>query len=304
MNFSIQIKLIIGLILLFLLSFCASDRSEPESRKTIASSSKGDTLTIGVISDRVQDDILLHQEMLAYLKDKLPSEYIAEINLLIAQTPEEMIDKVNMKLVDIVFDSPFPVKLLLESTDLELFMKQWKAGFEKYRSVFFSKRSAGIKSLNDLKGRIIGLERVYSTSGFYLPIKKLEEAGFTLIPVNDLAAEVSENEIGYVLTGDDENTIYWVLEGKLIAGVTDNISLKQFANMRIKELEIFYETEEVPRYLLLVSKSLDERIKSSLKNVLINMIETEYGTKVMKRFYGTTRFDTLTIADYDIIENL
>lgn len=304
MNLSIQIKLLIGLLLLFLLNFCGPDRSEPESRNIITNLIPGDTLTIGVISDRVQEDMLLHQEMLKYLKEKLPAEDIAEINLLIAKTPEEMIERVNMRRVDIVFDSPFPVKLLMESTDLELFMKQWKAGFAKYKSVFFSKSNSGIKSLDDLKGRIIGLDRVYSTSGFYLPIKKMEEAGFTLIPVNDLAAEVNENEIGYVLTGDDENTIYWVLEGKIIAAVTDNISLEQFANVRINELKIFDETEEVPRYLLLVSKSLDERIKSSLQNVLINMTKTDYSIGVMKRFYGTTKFDTLTVADYQIIENL
>ncbi|MGC9357753.1 MAG: phosphate/phosphite/phosphonate ABC transporter substrate-binding protein, partial [Anaerolineae bacterium] len=164
-------------------------------------------------------------------------------------------------------------------------------GVEAYHTVIFASKESGITSLDDLPGHIIALDTPFSTSGFLLPVVHLTEHGLALTGKPSYDAEVAGDEVGFVFTYDDENTLQWVLSGRAAAGATDDyhyeIAFPEEARDRLVTLA---ETSSVPRQVVVAGKHLDAELLDAIETVLIEAHESETGQAALEPFQ-TTRFD-------------
>ena len=162
-----------------------------------------------------------------------------------------MVNELDAGKVDIYIDSPFPVGFVTQHSDIRVLLRRFKRGAEVYRSVLFARADGGIESLADLRGRMLAFGEPFSTTGYLLPKAALVSDGFKLVNFADPAATVPDEEIGIlVFSNDAENTMVWVLKGKVTAGAVNEDYFQALAGDRISELRILDRSEPVPRNIV------------------------------------------------------
>jgi len=162
---------------------------------------------------------------------------------------------------------------------------------EEYQSVIFASAAIGITSIDELRGQMIAMDAPYSTSGFLLPSVHLLENGLTLVGKENYSDPVADDEIGFVFSYDDSNTLQWVLSGLTNAGVTDDynfdVAFPDDAKAQLVELA---RTEYTPRQVVVIRSGLDDELVQAIINVLTTMHETEAGAAALEPFQ-TSKFD-------------
>ena len=258
-------------------------RNEPQQSTKV--------LVIGDISDNPAKKIIRYQPMADYLANHLSEFGIGRGEVKVAADIETMIDWMKSGQVDIYFDSLYPAMIVSDRTEAQPILRRWKKGQAEYYSVLFAMKSSKIKNLEDLQGNTIAFEETYSTSGYFLPIVKLIEAEFKVIQQASADTSVEQDRIGYVLSEDDENTIQWVIDGRVEAGAVDNNTFQEIPEASRAEINILAETETVPRQIVLVRKGLEPNVVETIKSTLLKMEQTEEGKEILNKFEQTTKFD-------------
>ena len=195
--------------------------------------------------------------------------------------------------VDLYIDSPFPSLAMGHLSGSTLLARRWKKGVAEYHSIIFARKDSGIGRLEDLKQKIIGFETPYSSSGHFLPKMVLLQQGFRLAAMEDPANAVDQGKMGYTFTGDEKNTLLWVLRGKVSAGVVDDQTYLKLAKDDINHWQIIHRTYAVPRHILSHRSNLPLKLARSIKDVLLKMDQSAQGAKALKDFQGTTKFDDI-----------
>jgi phosphonate transport system substrate-binding protein len=96
-----------------------------------------------------------------------------------------------------------------------------------------------------------------------------------------------------VFTYDDENTLVWVLRGKVWAGAMDNQTFQRQTGKDPNALKIIHKTGVVPRQIVSYRTDLPGRLVARIKEILVRMDQSEQGRKVLQGFEKTTKFDEL-----------
>jgi phosphonate transport system substrate-binding protein len=282
------------LLLSFVIAACGENDEEKESAATATlqatATAAGEAIVLGDISSDVEETIQAHQPMVDFLAANLGEFGITHGEVKVAPDMDTMINWMESGEVDLSFDSPYPVMILRNEAGAIPLLRRWRFGVEEYHSVFFALKDKGYTSVEDLKGQLIAFDTPFSTSGYMLPLAYLLENNYTAVERESTEARVGEDEIGYVFSNDDDNTIQWVISGRVAAGVTDNISFGRIPEETRNQMTIFAETEDVPRQILVVAPDMGVELQDAIKTLLIGMDETEAGQAVLEN-YQTTQFD-------------
>jgi phosphonate transport system substrate-binding protein len=107
---------------------------------------------------------------------------------------------------------------------------------------------------------------------------------------------VSAKEVGYIFTNDDENTMAWVLPGKLPAGAMSEDNYLKEARGEIGNLTVVGKTFSIPRNVVSHRKGLPQKLVTQIKDILINMAGSDEGKKALREFEQTSQFDEITAA--------
>jgi phosphonate transport system substrate-binding protein len=220
-----------------------------------------------------------------------------------------MIDEINTNRVDLYIDSPFPVAFVASrGADVKVLLRRWKRGSDEYRSVIFTRNDSGVESLDGLRGRMIAFGEPFSTTGFLLPKATLAAAGLELDHFQDPAATVAPGNVGYVFSNDSENTMFWVLKGKVTAGAVNEEYFGMLAGRRADELRVLHRTKTLPRNIVCARANLDPELVSAIVDVLLAMKDDDEGRSVLQAFEDTTDFDRFPQGDEqalaDVVEML
>ncbi|HEY9649883.1 MAG TPA: phosphate/phosphite/phosphonate ABC transporter substrate-binding protein, partial [Coleofasciculaceae cyanobacterium] len=207
--------------------------------------------------------------------------------------------------VDVYFDSPYPAMIINEKTGAQPILRRWKDGQPDYHTVIFTMSDRKIKSLADLKGKMIGFDEVSSTTGYLLPMNQLLKAGLKPVETSPTNEVVKADEVGYVFSDDDENTIQWVINGKVAAGAVDINSFMEVPEESRKAITILAESEKVARHVVMVKPGMAPQQVEAIKAALMAMDKTPEGKTILKEFEETAKFDEFpTQADIDKMRKL
>ena len=249
------------------------------------------TIVLADISDNPQKKIRRFQPLANHIAANTQEFDRGKVK--VAPDMDTMIAWLQSGEVDIYIDSPYPTMLAMNSTEAKPILRRWKKGTGEYYSVIFTMKDRNIKSLSDLKGKIIAFEDPVSTTGYMLPLAKLLESGLNAIEKSTSNSQVSQQDVGYVFSYEDENSLEWLLSGKIAAVATDNKSFdKLSAEIKEKTL-ILGQTEKVARNLVMVNKNMSPEQINAISSILLAMDGTDEGKAILEQFGKTTKFDEL-----------
>jgi ABC-type phosphate/phosphonate transport system substrate-binding protein len=238
-----------------------------------------------------------------YLARQLQSDGIDEGKVVVAGSIPAMSSFMQTRQVDLYIDSFFPSLAVSRLSGSKLLLRRWKMGKSEYQSVIFTRKDSGIARLEDLKGKVIAFEEPFSSTGYFFPKIVLVEKGFRLAPKEDRDDRLKSDEVRYIFSHGDTNTIYMVLNGVVAAGATDDQKYLMLAN-NLGSLRIIHETVSFPRQIVSHREDLPAKLVTRIKEVLLNMHQTEEGRQALQDFESTTKFDEIPVRDIDLFAGL
>ena len=137
----------------------------------------------------------------------------------------------------------------------------------EFKSVFIARPGAGIKGLDDLKGKTFAFGSVSSTSGHLMPRYFLLQAKLT--PEKDL------KQVAF--SGAHDATALWVESGKVDAGALNFLvwdKLVQTKKVDPAKVNVFYTTPPYVDYVWTARGELDRGIQDKL---IAAFLKLDYG---------------------------
>jgi len=251
----------------------------------------GRVLTIGSVSVKPKQEVQKFQPLADYLAEALKDLGVCGGRVVVAASVGEMAELLKKGDVDVYIDSPFPIVQVENLAGAVPMLRRWKNNEETYTGVVFARAAGAIDRLDDLKGRVIAFDEEFSTSGYLLPKGMLVELGLALMPVDDASRDVPSDQVGYVFSRDDENTLFWVERGKVAAGAANRREFERLTRDRPGDFVVLLETVRVPRQVVCRRRDLEPAVASALEQTLLEMSRSQRGARVLAEFEATDRFD-------------
>ncbi len=270
----------------------ATDTPPTETDIPAPSSPEGQVIVLGDISDDPGEVIEGSQPLANYLAAHLADQGISEGQVKIAADTDEMIQLLKDGKIDLYFDSIYPATLISDASGAQPFLRRWRYGVETYYTVIFASAESGITEIEDLAGHMIAFDNPFSTSGYLMPAVYLREHGLKLVGKQSYEDPVAEDEVGFVYSYDDENTLQWVLSGRIAAGATDDYYYANlFPDEARENLIVLTETDPVPRQVVVARPGMDPDLLAAIKDVLLTIHEDPEAQTALEAFSATSRFD-------------
>jgi phosphonate transport system substrate-binding protein len=248
-----------------------------------------------LVFGRVYDDpvraIQDRQEFVDYLAKKLSPIGIASGKILVVDKMRLLAQALKEDKVDLFHDSVVPTMVLSRWSGSVPIVRQWKYGEADYSGIIVVKKSSGIDTLADLKGKVIGFDEPHSTSASVLPRMLLEEHKLKLVEIKSPGV-VNPDTVGYVY-GEDGSSANRLITGRVDAAASIDREIERLKPEVRETLKIIGRTISVPRQIISVRKDLDPKIVKALKEVLINMDKNPEGQAALKSQQNTTKFDEI-----------
>jgi phosphonate transport system substrate-binding protein len=271
-----------------LLAACGT---QPADQPAIIVEEEEISIILGDISDDPGEVIEGTQPLADYLASGLSKFGITSGEVRVALDADEMTQMLLDGEVDLYFDSVYPATLISDATGAQPILRRWRFGVEEYFTVIFTSVDSGIQSLSDLQGKMIAFDNPFSTSGFVLPAVSLVEDGYQLIGKPTYNEPVNQQEIGFVFSYDDNNTLQWVLSEYVAAGATDDYHFYvAFPEEVTDKLIVLAETDSIPRQVVVARPGLDPEFLEAIIGLLMNAHKDPDAQTALEAFQ-TTKFD-------------
>jgi len=279
-------------ILLCVLTACSGSEVESQPMEVEATvGTVGRAIVLGDISDDPAEVIDGTQPLADYLADHLKDHEITSGRVRVVSSASEMAQLMKDGEVDLYFDSTYPATLISDEIGAQIILRRWRFGVEEYHSVIFASADSGITSLEDLPGHMVAMDAPYSTSGFMLPAVEMVQRGLTLVGKRGQGVAVAPDEVGFIFSFDDTNTLQWVLSGLVDAGVTDDYNFDvAFPKEATQNLVVLARTDSTPRQVVVARPGLEPELLEAIKLILTSIDEDEAGQVPLVAFQ-TTQFD-------------
>ena len=252
----------------------AGSRIAPDPRASAAA--PGRVLTLGDIDPDTPALKLERIEPLArYLAPELAAVGVSDVRIRIAPSIDRMIELMNAGEVDVYLDSLYPTLQVRQRSGSRIILRTWVGDLPEYHSMFIARRDGGVRKLSDLTDRVIAFEEPHSTSGFFLPALHLRRGGHPVDELDSADARPEAGAIGYVFSGDAENTVERVLRGSVAAGAISNEDYDALSEAGRARLRVLSRTISIPRRLVSVRRGLPEAVTRALSVALVAVAEKE-----------------------------
>ncbi|HYA28096.1 MAG TPA: phosphate/phosphite/phosphonate ABC transporter substrate-binding protein [Acidobacteriota bacterium] len=261
------------------------------------------SFNLGSINFSPVDETKKFAPLANYLAQQLKSEGIDQGKVIVADSIPAMAALLRARKVDFYIDSLFPSFAVSHLSGSKFLLRRWKMGKSDYRSVIFTRKDSGIARLEGLKGKVIAFEEPFSSSGYFFPKVDLLRTKLRLAPKGQGPETVKGDEVRYIFSHGDTNTIFLVLNGAADAGAIDGE--KYF--MLTKNLEgfkVIHETDSLPRQIVSYRTDLPVKLVTRVKQILLTMPKSDEGAKVLREFESTTKFDEVPPQAMDLMMGL
>lgn len=249
------------------------------------------TITIGTIGIDTVKHSKEFQPTADYLASKFSSDDVIYAGkVVITASVDEMQVKLSKQEIDLFFDSPLTTVIVNDASGSIPFLIRWKEQTPTYHTVFFVKTDSEINYLDDFTDKIIVFENPESSSGYFVPKSFLLENGFDL--GNDTG------NVKYVFSGEDENTPYFILEGRGHIGTMSNIDFNEDIDENIRsKLRIVKETGDMPRQIVSHRSNMNSQDVENIKEILLGMHNDPEGKIILEDFSDTAKYQETSIHE-------
>lgn len=259
-----------------------------------------------IVFGRVHDDpvrsIRDRQEFVDYIARKLAPLGITDGKIVVVEKMHMLAQALRDGKVDLFHDSVVPTMVLSKRAGSIPILRQWKYGEPDYVGLIVVRKTSGINTLNDLKGKTIAFEEPHSTSATILPRMLLEEKKLKLVEIKSPGA-VKADVVGFTY-GTDGNAVNVLITGRADAGTTIRREIERLKPEIRDSLKVIGETLTVPRQLIAIRKDLDPQLVKALSTVLINMDKDPEGQGVLHRQQNTTKIDEIPAKSFEQMKQL
>ncbi|MEA5467047.1 phosphate/phosphite/phosphonate ABC transporter substrate-binding protein [Leptothoe sp. PORK10 BA2] len=262
-----------------------------QTSSTLNSSSDGAAIILTDVDFDPESLIPETQPVADYLASNLKKSGITRGEVKIAPDVDTVAEWMTSGEVNLYFDSVFPAMLVMEKSGATAILRRWKDGVPEYNTLFIARKDSDLLALASLQGKMMAMQQPSSSSGFMFPLIELMDNDLTPVAKAEANHPVSDNEIGYIFSGEDETTVEWVLSGKVQAGAVDSETWSEVSDADRSELMVIAETPQYPRHLVVVGPSLSEAQITAVKDVLLDMEDSQKGRAALVEFSETAEFD-------------
>ncbi|MBI3774677.1 MAG: phosphate/phosphite/phosphonate ABC transporter substrate-binding protein [Gammaproteobacteria bacterium] len=269
---------------------------------TEAARAESKSIAVGTLGDEPAKLIRTYQPIANYLAAQLVGYGITEGRVVLAKEAREMGEMMRLGKVDIFIDSPMPTIGVNHIGGGRTILRRWKGGVGEYRSVIFSRVESPIKSIADLRGKHLAFEQPFSSTGYILPRIIFEHSGESLVLLEAASATPPADKIGYVFSGDDENTMEWVLRRRVAAGAMSHYNVEKYAKTSLASLKIIWESPPIPRHLVSVRNDLAPEVVAAIIHSLTALDKTKEGSEILANFEKTSKFDPVPSQALELFE--
>lgn len=283
-------------VLIILIILLQIESNQYEDKTGIMEKQKSDFtyFTIGTIEQDAVKSITQLQPTADYLAEKLSdSDMRYKGKVIVVKTSKDMIESLRNQKIDIALDSPIIMQYVADKSDASPFLIRWKNGLPNYHSIFVVKNESAINSLEEIKGKTIIFEDPTSSSAYYLPKYHLIQLGFSF--------DKEQHDTNFVFSGDDDNTIAWLLDGRGDIAALSNVDYAKLDDVTKRKIKIIERAQDIPRNLVIHRGDLDPRLVEKISETLTSMGNDPLGSKIMNDFQGTTKY--VKIDDEEKIRN-
>jgi phosphonate transport system substrate-binding protein len=292
-----KIVFVIAVGTALLLSSCgnATPTSEPPKPLVNANLPQEKILTIGVVSDDPAGAIEGFQPLVDYLAKHLGDFGIAQGQVVVTPDFDTMNEKLKSGEVDLFYETPSGALNAFENAAAIPVLRGWRKDIGEYHSTIFVRKDSSITSIDDLRGKLIAFAEPDSTSGYFLP-KAFLIASHLSLSEQPNASTIPSGEVGYVITGSDDNVISSVLLGKSIGGALEYDVYDGLKSEDKDQLRVLAQTQDVPRSLMMVSPKMDISLRAQITSILKAANQSDEGKAALKGAKKTTKFDELPLG--------
>jgi phosphonate transport system substrate-binding protein len=224
----------------------------------------------------------LGKKLDARIKVYMPTDYLGVVEALRNQT------------ADIAFVHPAGYVFANREAKAQIVAVDVWHGKTSYTSRVFVRKDAGIKSLEDLRGRTIAFVDPGSTSGYVYPMVMLIKKGL----VKDRDPKTFFKDA--VFAGTHEAALLALLNGSVDAVASFDLAPQQYLKdpERVERLTYIAETDPIPEAGVIVREGLDKALVQKLLDALMAFNAPEY-RPILKDFYEIDGFAPARDSDYD-----
>lgn len=227
-----------------------------------------------------------------YLVELLQSHGVDDCKIVIARDIDYMAKLLRDGAVDLFVDSPLVAMAINQKAGSRLLARRRKKGVSEYHSVVFVPTDSGLPSPELLGGHVIAFAESFSTGGHLLPRLTLDAMELSVVQVS-AQAKPPDDRAGFVFLGDDENTMEWVLRGRVDAGAMSMGNYLRRAAANLSELTIILETTLIPRHAVSISAAISEQLSTVISTALTSMRESGEGREILLKFEKTAKIDVI-----------
>ncbi len=259
--------------------------SVPQSSQT--------TFVLADVGSTPTQSIKTFQPLADYLQAKLAPVGIKSVTIKVAPDFDTIAKWLKDGEVNMLFQTPYPAILLENAVGAKTILRRWRGAVAEYHTVIYARADSGVKTLDDLKGKVLAVQDKFSTSAYMLPLSYVLSKGYKITSLTDPSGSVPADTIGYAASNGDDNTIQWVVSGKVTAGASEQAVFDAIPDATRNQLVILGTTENLPRGVVMVNPGMDSVLLNALTNVLTSMDKSDEGVAVLKQTQNTTHIDEL-----------
>ena len=297
---------LISLMVILILSACQSQavpENEALAPTTVANLTQEQILTIGVVSDDPAGTIEGFQPLMDYLVSQLGDLGVVKGEVVVTPDFDTLNEKLKSGEVDLFYETAYGALYAYENAGAIPLLRGWRKGLGEYHSTIFAKKDSGITSVSGLQGQPLAFAEPDSTSGYFLPKAFLISSGFALSE-SSTTGTIPTNEIGFTISGSDENVVSFVLHGTAVGGALEYDVYEGLKQEDKDQFRVLAQTQDIPRSLMLASPMMSQPLRDRVVSLLKEAAQTEEGKAALKGAKKTTQFDEFPLGPQATMEFL
>lgn len=247
-----------------------------------------DTLKVALLPDENAGTVIKNNQP---LKDYLEAAMGKKIELIVTTDYSSMIEAMRHGRIDLAYFGPLSYVLARQKSEIEPFAALKAKGSTTYQSVVIANAGAGIKRIEDIRGRDMAFGDKASTSSHLIPKSVLAEKGL------DAGKDYKEHFVG-----SHDAVAMAVQNGHAQAGGLSRPIFESLVERKIidpAKVSVLEYSKPFPQYPWTMRSNLKPELKEKIRMAFLNLKDPA----VLKPFKAQG-FEAITDKDYDVVRNL